>query len=68
MTKGEAIQAMKSGKKVTHRYYDPAEWSTMQGNKIVFEDGCKLWAEDFWKDRTSPGWLFDWSLFDTEKP
>lgn len=30
MTKAEAIQAMKEGKKVTHHLFSPDEWMTMR--------------------------------------
>ena len=50
MTKLEAIEAMKAGAKVTHRYFDPKEWITMEGNNtIIMEDGCALSTVEFWK-------------------
>lgn len=64
MTKFEAIQAMKEGKKVTHRYFDKNEWVTMEGNTILFEDGVRCSQPEFWIWRNKPEWEIDWSLWE----
>lgn len=64
MTKEEAIQAMQEGKKVTHQYFSDNEWMTMEGNRIVLEDGVSCWSHEFWADRNGLGWSDGYSLFE----
>lgn len=63
MTKLEAIQAMKKGKKVTHKYFSPDEWMTIKNRKFLFEDGVECEPEDFWNDRKLIDWEDEYSLF-----
>jgi hypothetical protein len=63
MNKAEAIQAMREGKKVTHRYFSQDEWMTMEGGQILLEDGVRCSQNQFWADRTSPEWEDGYSLF-----
>jgi hypothetical protein len=62
MTKEEAIAAMKSGKKVTHKYFDEKEWATMVGGMIFLDDGVKCTPADFWQIRWEH-FETGWSLF-----
>jgi len=66
MTKDEAKQAMREGKKVTHRYFTPDEWvkSDQDGVIYILEDGVELTAREFWKYRTNPAFESDWQLFE----
>jgi hypothetical protein len=64
MTKQEAIEQMKKGVKVTHRFFSQKEWITMQGNLfIITEEGYRCPAEEFWFYRTSIQWETDWEVF-----
>jgi hypothetical protein len=63
MTKDEAIEAMKAGKRVTHKYFSPEEWITMEDGMIVTEDGYRFSPESFWRFRTKPYFDNDWKLF-----
>ena len=63
MDKEEAIRAMQAGNKVTHTYFTPDEWITMEGNRIIFEDGYSCWAHEFWANRDGFGWNDGYSLF-----
>ena len=36
MSKEEAIQAMKEGKKVTHRFFSSDEWMTIENGFLLF--------------------------------
>ncbi len=63
MSKEEAIQEIKEGKKVTHRYFLDDEWITMIGNIIRMEKGQECWASEFWRDRQGEAWHQDWKLF-----
>jgi len=63
MSKSEAIQAMREGKKVTHRYFSNDEWITMRGNIILMEQGQECWASEFWRDREGEHWETDWEIY-----
>lgn len=63
MSKEEAIQAMKAGKKVTHQYFTPDEWMTMREGFIAFEDGVVCTPQEFWQWRTDTGWDDGYKLF-----
>lgn len=63
MTKLEAINAMKDGHKVTHRYFTPDEFIFMKGNRIHTEDGANVFEDEFWKYRQNEAFLFDWEIF-----
>lgn len=64
MTKEEAIQAMKEGKKLTHRYFTSKEWVTMkEDGSYLFEDGVSCSALEFWTLRGQEGFNIDWEIF-----
>ena len=63
MTKQAAIEAMKSGEKVTHRFFEYNEWITMKNEFIVSEDGCVYKSKEFWSVRKSDYWNTDWSIW-----
>lgn len=56
MSRQEAIEAMKRGEKVTHRFFEPHEWITIEGHGIRFTQG-------FWPDRTGNEWETDWEIY-----
>lgn len=62
MTKQEAIEFMKKGGKVTHRYFTPGEWMTMKGHVIYFEDGVQVRFWEFWQGREE-GWDYGYEEF-----
>lgn len=63
MTKDEAIQAMKDGKKVKHRFFTSHEWMKIRKDGMYhFEDGHVFSAELFWADRYVPWWERDWQI------
>ena len=64
MTKQEAIQAMRKGKKVTHRYFSPNEWMTIEsGNIITLEDDCSCFIDEFFRYRSGSSWDDGYELF-----
>ena len=63
MTKTEAIQAMKEGKKVTHYHFTPEEWTTMEDGMVVLEDGVRCEPAEFWRWKTAPDFDNDWSIY-----
>jgi len=65
LTKEEAMNAMSEGKKVTHRFFSNDEWMTVQGGKVLLEDGVTCDAFDFWRDRQGDAWADGYSLFKT---
>jgi CRISPR/Cas system CMR-associated protein Cmr3 (group 5 of RAMP superfamily) len=58
MTFEEAKEQARKGIKVTHRYFTKNEYMIMQGNQIVFEDGCKIFVDEWakGKDYLNDGW------------
>ncbi len=64
LSKSEAIQAMREGKKVTHRYFSNDEWVTLTATGLyLFEDGVVCPSLLFWQDRQGEYWETDWSLY-----
>lgn len=62
MTKQEAIKAMQKGQKVTHRYFTPNEWMTIENGQIVLEDGVRCSPYEFWRWRTDESWNDGYTL------
>ena len=61
MTLEEAKEHARKGIKVTHEYFTSDEYMTMRGNMIVFEDGVKIFADEWLKGKD---YLLDgWSLY-----
>lgn len=57
----EAKEKAQKGIKVTHEYFSNTEYMTMRGNQIVFEDGVKIFFDEWTKGKD---WLKDgWSEF-----
>jgi hypothetical protein len=63
MTKFEAIEAMKAGHKVRHRYFSPDEWVTIKDHDYLFEDGVICSPTLFWMDRQGEMWNNDWEIY-----
>jgi hypothetical protein len=63
MTKNEAIKEMEKGNKVTHQYFTPDEWATMENGEIVLEDGVRCSPYEFWRWRDTPSFDEGWELF-----
>ena len=62
MTKQEAIESMRSGKKVKHRFFDSDEWITIINDMIVTEEGYSFSSNEFWSLRETVQWENDWSI------
>jgi hypothetical protein len=62
MTKAEAIEAMKNGRKVRHTYFSSDEWASMDMGLIVLEDGVTCEPDEFWKWRKAPMFDNGWSI------
>jgi len=60
MTRQQAFDAMKGGKKITHHYFASNEFYEMKNGKIIAEDGVNhtytFWENDFlgWRE---DGWI-----------
>lgn len=65
MTKEEAIEAMKSGRKVRHRFFAPHEWvtSNLDGTIYFMEDGVECTADEFWMWRLRPEFNDNWEFY-----
>jgi len=66
MTKENAIRQMQKGKKITHRFWDEDEWMTIKFGKIILEDGCSFYPDDFWRTRKGFGWSDGYSVYKTK--
>ena len=60
----EALQAMKEGKKVRHRFFSEDEWvkSNEDNTIFTFDDGVTVSASMFWLDRNGEAYLTDWII------
>jgi hypothetical protein len=67
LTKEEAIASARKGDKITHSYFTPDEWFTIQGNMMTFEDGVRMFIEDFFSTRTGAEWREGYAVW-KEKP
>lgn len=63
MSREEAKEAMKSGLKVTHIYFTPEEWATMENGLIVLEDGVRCSPSEFWRYRNESYFDYGWSIY-----
>ena len=63
MTKAQALDAMQSGQKITHRFFSPDEWMTIDNGKILLEDGVRCMPNDFFKYRSDKSWNDGYSLY-----
>ena len=63
MNKTEALEAMRDGDKITHRYFGPKEWMTLDGNEILLEYGVRCTQAMFWQDRSSKEWEDGYDYF-----
>jgi hypothetical protein len=64
MTRYEAAQALKEGKKLTHKYFTPDEW--VKGDGVGYyrtEENVRCTAAEFWKWRQSPIFDNDWEIY-----
>ena len=63
MTLEEVKQALKQGKKVTHRFFFDDEYLQMKGGLICTEEGLRIGPE-FWDIRSGPEWQKDWEVIE----
>lgn len=64
MTFEEAKEKARQGIKVTHTYFTSDEYMTMEGNMIIFEDGVKIFADEWSKGKD---YLLDgWSIYNED--
>lgn len=63
MSKEEAIQTMKEGKKVTHRFFASDEWMTIENGNLLLEDGVHISLEDFFNFRSDSLWEDGYELY-----
>jgi lipopolysaccharide export system protein LptA len=61
MTLQQAKEKAQNGTKMTHEYFADNEYMTMRGNMIVFEDGAKIFFDEWVYQK---GYLLEgWSEF-----
>lgn len=54
----QAIELARKGIKMTHEYFGRDEYLTVQGNMVFFEDGVKIFLNEWIKDKEwlNNGW------------
>lgn len=63
LTKQQAKEAMREGKKVRHEYFMPDEWMRLTATGLYqFDDGHVIPSLLFWADRKGEKWLTGWSI------
>lgn len=63
MSRTQAIEALKSGKTLTHRYFTSTEYIEFKDGRVRDEDGNRLGSiEDFMSYRQGEGWETGWKL------
>ena len=68
MSKEEAIELMKQGVKMTHKYFVEGEWAYMGLNGLmVLEDGVEVEPHEFWQYRQDVAWNNNWEKFNPTK-
>lgn len=63
MNKKEAINEMRNGKKVTHRWFSKNEWMTIEKGRILLEDGVRCDIDEFFSYRDNESWDNDYSIY-----
>jgi len=63
MTKQEAIEEMKKGKKITHKHFSSSEWMTIKNGRYLFEDGVVCDHDEFWQWRQDFSWNDGFEFF-----
>ena len=66
MTRNEAREALKQGKKITHRYFSDDEFVMLANdgtNRIQDENGFKIESAMFWHDRAGAGFDEGWEVY-----
>lgn len=61
MTKHEAIELMRQGVKMTHKYFALEEWVYIgKDGNYVLEDGVESEPHEFWMNRKADYFNYDW--------
>lgn len=62
MTKKEAIQELKKGQKLTHKFFDDDAYIHLVNDEIHDEKGINI-NNEFWRWRTSKSWRNNWEIY-----
>jgi len=62
MTLEEAKELARKGIKVTHEYFADDEYMTMEDNMVIFEDGVKIFFDEWTQGKDYL--LNGWSIFE----
>jgi hypothetical protein len=62
MTKQQAVDAMREGHKVRHRYFTDDEWIAFKNGDFVDEQDY-IMGPEFWDFRKSEAWETGWSVY-----
>lgn len=67
LTRNEAVEALLSGRKLTHRYFLDGEWIMMMGESVLFDDSQTQSVDSFWNIRKGDIWSTGWSIVDERR-
>ncbi len=64
MTQSKAKQALSTGCKISHHYFSPDEFITLDSQKrLIDESGTLLIWQLFWELRQNKYWQDGWGIF-----
>jgi hypothetical protein len=67
LTREEAVEALLSGKKLTHNYFTNNEWVMMMGDFMLFENNQTQSVDSFWNIRKNDWWNSGWNIVDERR-
>ncbi|WP_199438443.1 hypothetical protein [Vibrio owensii] len=65
MNRSEAIDALKLGKTIRHKYFPPGETIRGEGSWYLFEDGTRCMPPVYWRDRQGEAYNEGWSIVES---
>ena len=63
MNRKSTIRLLKSGKKVTHLYFEPDEWIKLKGDQLVDEDGINIGTLESFIEGADMSYENDWKEY-----
>lgn len=62
LTQEQAIEALKEGKTLTHRFFERHEYIYQNGFTIFFEDGNSVNSSQYWWQKNAEEWQVGWDI------
>jgi len=67
LTRDEAVEALLSGRKLTHNLFIDGEWVMMMGESMLFDDCQTQSVDSFWNIRKGDIWSTGWNIIDDRR-